>query len=186
MAGKKAVIIGATGLIGKQLVRLILKDNRYDSVVVITRSPLEKQDPKLVEVLNPDFDNLQKHASKLNGHDFYCALGTTRNKAGSKEAFLKVDVDYPLLFAEIAKSQRNFNQLLIVTAVGANSSSPLFYNHAKGQLEEKLQKLNLKTLKIFQPSLLLGNRKEFRLLEEVAKIVSGIASFFVIGSKKRV
>lgn len=184
--GKKAVVIGATGLVGKQLVRLIIKSEKYDSIVVVTRRPHEIKDPKLVEVIVEDFDDLEKHASKMNGNDFYCALGTTRSKAGSKEAFLKVDVEYPLEFARIAKSQKDFEQLLVVSAIGANSSSPLFYNSAKGQLEDRLHELNIKSLKIFQPSLLLGDRKEYRFFEEVAKVISAIASFFTIGSKKKV
>ncbi|MEO9482126.1 MAG: NAD(P)H-binding protein [Ekhidna sp.] len=186
MASKKAVVIGATGLVGKQLVRLMVKDNRYDSVLLILRKPHEIKDPKLIELIIEDFEDLSKKASRLNGHDFYCALGTTRKKAGSKEAFLKVDVEYPISFARLAQLQPDFQQLLVVTAVGANSSSPLFYNKAKGELEDRLQELKLKRLKIFQPSLLLGNRKEYRFMEEVAKVLSAIASFFTIGSKKKV
>ena len=183
---KKAVVIGATGLVGRQLVRLMLKDDKYASILVVTRRSYDIKDPKVVEVQIEDFDDLSKHAAKMNGHDFYCALGTTRKKAGSKEAFLKVDVEYPLTFAQIASKQKDFQQLLVVSAVGANSSSPLLYNKAKGELEDQLQNLKLRALKIFQPSLLLGDRKEFRLFEEVAKVISKIASFFVIGSKKQV
>ncbi|MEP0985542.1 NAD(P)H-binding protein [Ekhidna sp.] len=183
---KKAIVIGATGLVGKQLVRLMVKDEKYDSIVVVTRRPHEIKDPKLIEVIVEDFKDLKKIASKMNGNDFYCALGTTRSKAGSKEAFLKVDVEYPQEFARIAQSQTGFEQLLVVSAVGANSSSPLFYNSAKGQMEDKLQEMDLKALKIFQPSLLLGDRKEYRFFEEVAKVISAIASFFTIGSKKKV
>ncbi|WP_421764466.1 NAD(P)H-binding protein [Ekhidna sp.] len=183
---KKAIVIGATGLVGKQLIRLMVKDEKYDSIVVVTRRPHEIKDPKLIEVIVEDFKDLKKIASKMNGNDFYCALGTTRSKAGSKEVFLKVDVEYPQEFARIAQSQTGFEQLLVVSAVGANSSSPLFYNSAKGQLEDKLQEMNLKALKIFQPSLLLGDRKEYRFFEEVAKVISAIASFFTIGSKKKV
>ncbi len=186
MSAKKALVIGATGLVGKQLVRLLLKDENYDSVIVVTRRPHDLKDPKLVEVIVKDFANLKKYKSKMKAHDYYCALGTTRSKAGSKEAFLKIDVDYPLEFAKIISEQTDFQQLLVVTAVGANSSSPLFYNMAKGKLEDELQKLDLKSLKIFQPSLLLGDRQESRFFEEVAKIISAVASFFMIGSRKRV
>lgn len=186
MSGRKALVIGATGLVGNQLVRLLLKEEAYSSVIVVSRRPHEIKDPKLVEIIVEDFDDLHKHASRMNADDFYCALGTTRKKAGSKEAFLKIDVEYPLELAKIANSQPDFKQLLVVTAVGANSSSPLFYNEAKGKLEDSLEALNLKALKIFQPSLLVGNRQEYRFFEEVAKVISAIASFFVIASKKRV
>lgn len=186
MSGKTAVIIGATGLVGKQLVRLMIKDNRYKKIVLILRQSHELKDPKLEEVIINDFDKLIEYKTSMDAHDFYCALGTTRKKAGSKEAFIKVDVDYPLAFARIAKDQPQFSQLLVVTAVGANSSSPLFYNMTKGQLEDQLQELELNALKIFQPSLLLGDRSEVRYMEELAKFISGIASFFTIGSKKRV
>ena len=186
MSGKKAVVIGATGLVGKQLIRLMIKDERYDKITLISRKSHEIKDPKLVEVLIKDFSDLREFQSKMDGHDFYCALGTTRKQAGSKEAFLKVDVEYPLEFAKIAKSQPSFEQLLVVTAVGANSHSPLFYNMAKGQLEDHLQALKLRALKIFQPSLLLGKRDKTRFIEEVAKLFSAIASFFTIASKKRV
>ncbi len=186
MPNRKAVIIGATGLVGYQLVRLMVKDDRYDSITLVSRRSHEIKDPKVIEVLVEDFDNLENHASSFNGDDFYCTLGTTRKMAGSKEAFLKVDIEYPIAFAKIAMAQPDFKQLLVVTAVGANSSSPLFYNMAKGQLEDQLQALNIEALKIFQPSLLLGKRKEYRFLEEVAKFLSAIASFFMIASKKQV
>ncbi len=186
MSGKKAVVIGATGLVGNQLVRLMINDKRYDSVLLVVRRPHTLKDPKVIELIVKDFDRLQDHKAAMNGHDFYCALGTTRKKAGSKEAFLKIDVDYPMEFAKIALAQPNFKQLLVVTAVGAKSSSPLFYNMAKGILEDRLQELKIKSLKIFQPSLLLGNRNEYRLLEEVAKILSAFASFFTVGSKRKV
>lgn len=186
MVRRKAVVIGATGLVGRQLVRLMIKEDRYDSILLIVRKPYEIKDPKVVELVIKDFNDLEKYQSRMEGHDFYCALGTTRKKAGSKEAFLEVDVTYPMEFARIARSQNDFQQLLVVTAVGADSSSRLFYNKAKGQLEDQLQELKLKALKIFQPSLLLGNRSEYRLLEEIAKTLSSIASFFTLGSKKRV
>lgn len=186
MQGKRAVVIGATGLVGHQLVRLMINDERYDSVLLVVRKPHTLKDPKVVELIVKDFDRLQDHKDAMNGHDFYCALGTTRKKAGSKEAFLKVDVDYPLEFAKIAASQKDYKQLLVVTSVGAKSSSPLFYNMAKGLLEDRLQELKLGALKIFQPSLLLGNRKEYRFLEEIAKVLSAFASFFTIGSKRQV
>ena len=173
-------------MVGRQLVKLLAKDDQYESILVISRRSFDIKDPKIVELLVEDFEDLSNYAAKMNGHDFYCALGTTRKKAGSKEAFVKVDLEYPLAFTQIAAMQKDFKQLLIVSALGAKSSSPIFYNRVKGELEEKLQELKLKSLKIFQPSLLIGDREEFRLFEEVAKVISKIASFFVPRSKKLV
>ena len=184
--GKKALIVGATGLVGKSLLNLLLTKDYYDEVVVISRRPISVENEKLHNVLIPDFENLSDHKSEMNVHDVYCTLGTTRKKAGSKEIFLKVDLEYPIELALHTMQQSNFQQFLVVTSLGANASSPLFYNRTKGKLEVALEKLNMKALKIFQPSLLLGHREEFRFLEEVAKFVSKALSFFVVGSKKKV
>lgn len=185
MSKKTAIIIGATGLVGKALVRLLLEKDYYEKITVIVRRELAIKDNRLNVVIVDDFDGLNDFSTHLNAHDYYCSLGTTRKKAGSKEAFLKVDVDYPIQFAKIAMQQPDFEQFLVVTSLGANADSPLFYNMAKGKLEEDLIKLGMKSLKIFQPSLLIGYRDEFRLGEEVGKFVSSIFSFFAIGSKNR-
>ncbi len=183
MAEKTACIIGSTGLIGGHLVRLILSSDQYNKLIVISRRSLDQNDPKLEALIIEDFTTLEEQKSKLKVDDYFCALGTTMKKAGSKEAFLKVDVEFPLKFAEIAKE--NNGQVLMVSAQGANSSSMIFYNRAKGELEEKLKSLNLRSLKVFRPSLLLGDRDEFRPLEWLGEIISKIGSFFMFGSKKK-
>ncbi|NQZ75095.1 MAG: oxidoreductase [Ekhidna sp.] len=186
MRKRSAVVIGASGLIGRQLVRLLVSDERYDLITVIVRRSLNLSDQKIKEIILEDFSRLSDITSDISGNDYFCTLGTTIKKAGSKKAFLQVDVEYPLIFGQNARNDKSFRQFLIVSAVGANASSMIFYNRAKGEMEERLQKLGLDALKIFQPSLLLGDRDEFRFLEEVAKIFSNIASLFIIGSKKRV
>ena len=110
----------------------MIAEDYYDSIVLIVRKPHEIKDPKVVELVIKDFKDLGKYRSQMDGHDFYCSLGTTRKKAGSKDAFLEVDVNYPMEFARIAKSQKDFHQLLVVTAVGADSSSMFFYTRPKG------------------------------------------------------
>lgn len=182
---KKALIAGATGLVGKALVNLLLEKEYYEEIVILSRRELAVDDERLKVVIVSDFDKLEEHQSALNVEDVYCSLGTTRKKAGSKEAFLKVDVDYPMKLAELTKDQPRFQQFLLVSSLGANADSPLFYNETKGKLEQALEDLEMNGLKIFQPSLLLGKREEFRLLEEVGKAVSALLSFFVVGSKKR-
>lgn len=185
MPSKTALIAGATGLVGNALLNLLLQKDYYQKIIVLTRKELRIKDNRLEVILLKDFDQLESVSEKIQANDYYVALGTTMKKAGSKEAFLKVDVEYPLKIALIAMNQPDFRQFLVVTSYGANANSPLFYNRAKGRLEDGLIKLNLKSLKIFQPSLLIGYRDEFRFWEEVAKGVSTLLSFFVIGSKRR-
>lgn len=182
---KTALVVGATGLVGKALIRLLLAKDFYDKVIVLSRRELEIKDNRIEMIILEDFDKMGEIASKLNANDVYCALGTTLKQAGSKENFLKIDVEYPVKLAKIVKEQPLFEQFLMVTSHGANSDSPIFYNKLKGQVEDELVKIKLKSLKIFQPSLLLGYRDDFRFKEEVAKFFSTILTFFMIGSKTR-
>jgi uncharacterized protein YbjT (DUF2867 family) len=174
--GRKAVIAGATGLIGRELVHLLLHDVNYEQVFIIVRSKTLLDHPKLTQVVT-DFNNLELIADYLNDSDVYCTLGTTIRIAKTQEAFRKVDYEYPLQLAQLALSH-HANQFLIVTALGANASSKIFYSKVKGELEESLMKLGLAKLYIFHPSLLLGDRKEVRRGERIgsilAKGISGI------------
>jgi len=180
---KTALIVGATGLVGKALIRLLLTKDFYKKIIVLSRRELEIKDNRIEMVILEDFDKMEEIASKLNANDVYCAIGTTLKQAGSKENFLKIDVEYPVALAKIVSKQPLFEQFLMVTSHGANSDSPIFYNKVKGQIEDELIELNLKSLKIFQPSLLLGYRDDFRFKEEVAKFFSAILTFFMVGTK---
>ena len=182
---KIALITGATGLVGKALVRLLLEKDYYSKIIILSRRELEIKDNRIEMIILQDFDKMEDIADQLNAHDVYCALGTTLKQAGSKEKFKKIDVEWPLMLARIVKDQPLFSQFLMVTSHGANSESPLFYNQVKGEVEDELLKMDFKSLKIFQPSLLLGYRDDFRFWEEVMKFLSALLSFFMIGSKTR-
>jgi len=182
---KTALVIGATGLVGKALIRLLLTKDYYKKIIVLSRRELTIKDNRIEMIILDDFEKMEEVADKLNANDVYCALGTTLKQAGSKEQFLKIDVEYPVRLAKITKEQPLFEQFLMVTAHGANSDSPLFYNQVKGEVEDELIELKLDALKIFQPSLLLGYRDEFRFKEEVAKFFSAVLSFFMVGTKAR-
>ncbi len=181
--GKTAVVTGATGLVGRELMKVLLANDYYSKIVVVGRRSLDIKDNRIEEII-VDFDQLASVADQLNAEDHYCCLGTTKKKAGSKERFKKIDLNYPLELAEIAKKGSRFNTFIVVTAVGADSESPLFYNQIKGELEDKLKNLGLKSLHIFQPSLLIGAREDFRVLEELAKFFTVVLSFFIIGLNK--
>lgn len=180
---RSAVVVGATGLIGKELVQLLLSDPDYSVVTWIVRRPTGVAHPKLQEqVVN--FDQLEQMEINLKGADVFCVLGTTIKKAGSQGAFRHVDYTYPLALGRMAKEQ-GARQFLIVTAMGANQSSRVFYNRVKGEVEVALRELGLRALHIFRPSLLLGNREEFRLGERVAASFSGVLSPLFVGALRK-
>ena len=166
---KSALILGASGLVGSEVLSLSLESDLYNKIVIVVRSPLTIKHNKLVEKII-DFD-MPKWEEIFPVDHVYCCLGTTIKKAGSKTNFIKVDHDYPLAFAAAAKKWES-SVFSVITAAGVSPESKIFYNNVKGQLEKKLKSLELFSTLIFRPSLLLGERKEFRLGE---KIGSGIA-----------
>jgi uncharacterized protein YbjT (DUF2867 family) len=180
---RKAVVAGATGLIGKELVQLLISEPAYVAVTLLVRRPTGITHPKIYEKIL-DFDNLEQAGIDLTGADVFCTLGTTIKKAGTQEAFRQVDYTYPLTLGRMAKT-RGAKQFLIVTSMGASSSSRFFYNRVKGDIEEALRNLDLPALQIFRPSLLLGNRKEIRIGERIASAVSGILSPLFLGPLRK-
>ena len=178
---RTALIVGATGLIGNHLLTKLLHSPYYDKVVVLTRRTLGIINTKLTEVI---FDFDRPDASKVVGNDIFCCLGTTIKKAGSKEAFRKVDLEYPLTIASLAK-QNGAEKFLIVTAMGSNAQSGIFYNKVKGEVEQELISLGYPVLHIFQPSLLLGKRDESRFGEKVGEVLAAVFKPVMLGPLKK-
>ncbi|WP_084243948.1 oxidoreductase [Planomicrobium okeanokoites] len=183
MTGKSALIAGATGLTGSKLVEVLLDRPEYDRVTVLVRRPLELEHPKL-EQIQVDYYRLEDYKKHFQVDDVFCCLGTTIKKAGSQKAFRRVDYDYPVALAELAKSA-GAKKFLVISAMGADSRSNIFYNRVKGQMEDSLKKLDLSALHIFRPSLLLGDRKEFRLGEKAASLISPVFSPILRGGMKK-
>ncbi|MVM38303.1 NAD(P)H-binding protein [Spirosoma sp. HMF3257] len=161
---KTALVLGATGLIGELLTHRLVDSPFYHNVKVLVRKSLTWQHPRLQEV---QFDFEHPNGLLTQADDVFCCLGTTIKKAGSKEAFRKVDYQYPMDIAQLSLAS-GAQQFAIVTAMGADSDSSFFYNRVKGDVERDLTALNFPTLLIFRPSLLLGNRPEKRLGERIA------------------
>lgn len=178
---KTALLIGATGLIGKQVLQNLLESPDYGEVRALTRKSLNIRHPKLAEIIF-DFDSPDKAAVKAD--DIFCCLGTTIKKAGSQEAFRKVDLEYPLKIASIAKIN-GAEKYLIVSSMGADSKSVFFYNRVKGEVQDKLASFNFDSLHILQPSLLLGEREERRLGEKVGEVLAKLLGPLMSGSLKK-
>jgi uncharacterized protein YbjT (DUF2867 family) len=148
------------------------------------RKPTGLSHPKLTEI-PVDFDQLESAKDSFKGVDsIFCTLGTTMAKAGSKETFYKVDYTYVVKMAEIGK-ETGASQFLVVTALGTDKNSPIFYNKVKGEAEEAIIKSGIGGIKIFRPSLLLGDRKENRPGEKIGEIVGNLVSPLLFGFLKK-
>jgi len=163
---KTALLLGASGLVGGYCLRLLLEHGAYEKVVVFTRRILALTHPKLEQHV-VDFDLPQTFSHLLKGDDLYCCLGTTMAKAGSKEAFFKVDYTYGYEIARTAV-ENGVNQFLLVSSVGASAKSIFYYSRVKGELEDAVKALPFWAVHIFQPSVLLGERNENRWGEQWA------------------
>ncbi|TVY06883.1 NAD-dependent epimerase/dehydratase family protein [Paenibacillus cremeus] len=186
VTGKIAVVAGATGLIGSELVRMLESDPAYARVIVLVRRKVDWGVQSRVETVVVDFDRLEEalEAVPVGGAHVFCALGTTIRKAGSQEAFRQVDYAYPLALGRAA-AKAGAEQFLIVSAMGANAESGIFYNRVKGEVEEGLRQLGLRGLHLFRPSLLLGERQEFRLGERIGAVVSRGLAFLLVGGWRK-
>lgn len=182
-SNKTALIAGASGLVGNILLKLLLNDDRYSEVKVLCRSALDIEHPKLKEEIL-HFDHLEEYASFFEVDHVFCCLGTTIKKAGSEEAFIKVDQEYPLTMAQLAH-QKKVSHFLIITAMGADRSSIIFYNKVKGQVETAIKDLKLKATSVCRPSLLIGDRKESRTGEKIGAVVMKIVSPLMLGPLKK-
>ena len=181
---KTAVIIGATGAVGKEILKEILADNFYNKVYILGRESIGKlgDEERLTKII-VDFENINFDTSILEDADVFASLGTTIKIAGSKENQRKIDVDYTVNFSKLCEGKvRSFN---VVSAIGANSKSKNFYNSLKGELEDKLKVMNLGVLRIFQPSLLISKRDDKRFLEQMFMKVAPIFQLVLKGKAKK-
>jgi uncharacterized protein YbjT (DUF2867 family) len=169
----RALVLGVSGLVGGELYQGILNDPRFEQVVTLSRAPLESHPKAAHHKVN--FEQLEELGELFKVDVVFCCLGTTIAKAGTKDAFRKVDFNYPLTAAKLLQNNNPEGSFLVITAMGADSNSSVFYNKTKGELEEALQVLKLGCLVIFKPSLILGKRNESRPLEafgqRLAKVV---------------
>jgi uncharacterized protein YbjT (DUF2867 family) len=178
-----ALVLGASGLIGKSCLRLLLADGAYREVRVFARRALTEEHPNL-RVTTGEFSRLAEHGSLFDADDVFCCLGSTIRKAGSREAFREVDFGYPLEAARLT-GQHGGRSFLIVTALGADRTSAVFYTRVKGEVEEAISKAGVPAVHIFRPSMLLGDREESRPGEALGGGVMRLLAPFMVGKLKK-
>ena len=180
----KAVVVGATGLVGAELVRLLLNNKKYSKVIVIARRRLSIVHPRLEQQLI-SFDELDAcPADWFEAADVFCTLGTTIKQAKSKENFERVDFHYVVELGKLVKRHRA-KKMIVITAMGSSERSMFFYSKVKGKTERVLQELELPQLIIVRPSLIIGPRRQFRLGEAFAAKLSSWLSFAFKGKMKK-
>ena len=173
---RRVLLAGATGLVGRALLHQLLADPMVGEVRALTRRALSRSEllgrgghppgDERLQVCEIDFERLDRHTELFEVDWVCCAMGTTIRKAGSRAAFRQVDFDYPFQMAQLARAH-GARQLLLVSAMGADADSRVFYNRVKGELEEALSELDYESVCVAQPSLLAGERGEFRLAERL-------------------
>ncbi len=179
----KALILGSTGLVGEILLHKLLADDFFSNVTAYVRRPTGFKHPKYLESI-VDFEKIE---NSIDSDIVFCCLGTTMKVAGSKEAFKKVDFEYPLKIARLQKEHSK--KFILISALGASSQSKIFYNQIKGHIEKELIKLNYHSLVILRPSLIDGAREKtnqpFRAGEQISRFVLKFANSLLVGALAR-
>jgi uncharacterized protein YbjT (DUF2867 family) len=180
---RTAVVAGATGLVGSHVLHLLIADPAWTRVVTLGRRATSVQDSKLEQRI-VNLGALEAIADLPLPHDIFCCLGTTIKQAGSQDAFRKVDYDYVVGLAR-AGVRLGAKQFLLVSAIGADPESRVFYSRVKGEAEAAVRQLPYRSIQIFRPSLLLGDRAEFRLGERIAALLTPLLNPLLISRLRR-
>lgn len=180
---KTALLVGATGLTGGKLLELLLKDDRYDKVKLFSRSSVGFTHDKLEEYL-VDLFKVETYKSDFTGDEVFCCIGTTKKKTPDNETYKKIDYGIPVSMAKLAH-ENSISTFIVISALGANSKSNVFYNKVKGEMEDDILLQNLKHTYILQPSLIGGERSEKRTGEWLFKKAMKVLGLIMIGSLKK-
>jgi uncharacterized protein YbjT (DUF2867 family) len=183
MENRRALLVGATGLVGGHVLHYLLDDAAFDKVIVLGRKPLPSISAKL-EQHTVNFEHLEQFSSLIMANDVFCCLGTTIKKAGSQAAFERVDFRYPYEVARLAAAN-GASQYLIVTSLGASVTASLFYSQVKGKVEEAVKALPFPAIHIFRPSMLLGKREEVRWQDLLVPPLMKLVTPLMIGKWKK-
>ncbi len=177
------MLVGASGLVGSHLLQRLLARPEYGRVTIWVRREVPSQHSKLTQVV-VDFERLQQYVMAVDAEDVFVTLGTTIKRAGSQQAFRHVDYAYPVQIASLAK-QRGAQRFLMVSALGADAKSSVFYNRVKGEAESAIRSLGLPKVWFFRPSLLVGERAESRPGEKIGLLVAKLIAPLLAGRLRK-
>ncbi len=179
MKKKTAIILGATGLTGSYLLDILLESNDYKKVKVFTRRTTEKKHPVLEEKLC-NLLKLQQYADDFIADEVFCCIGTTRVKTPDKALYNEIDFGIPVVAATLAE-KNNVETFSVISAIGANKNSRIFYSRTKGEMEEDILQKNIPNILIYRPSIIFGKRKDRRLFEKTGLIFTKVLQIFFVG-----
>lgn len=181
--GKTAIILGATGLTGSIILNKLLDDERYSTIKLFSRKSIENNNPKIIEYIGNLFE-LEKFKKDFTADELFCCVGTTTKKTPDKVLYKKIDYGIPVAAAKLSV-ENSINTFLVVSSLGANPKSSVFYSRIKGEMEQAVLKENILNTYILRPSFILGNRKENRIGESVGKVVFSAFQFLLVGKLKK-
>jgi len=184
VTNNNAVVFGSTGLVGNVLIQELLQSAEYEKTIAVTRKKLSVDNPQMEQVLLPDYSKLADLKGLLSAKTWYCCIGTTIKTAGSREAFRDVDFEIPRKIAELAETL-SIPEMVVISSMGANAASSNFYLRTKGEMEQKVRENYSGNLKFVRPSLLMGDRNEFRSGEKVAVVFMKIFGWAFIGPLRK-
>ena len=179
---KTAIILGATGLTGNHILHKLIEDKNYETIKLFSRSKIDGL-PKKVKQFIGDILDLAQFKANFTADEVYCCIGTTAKKTPDKTLYKKIDYGIPFAAAKLSK-ENNIATFLVVSAMGANAQSTVFYNKTKGEMEHDVLKQNIINTFILRPSLIGGERKESRILEKIGLVVIKLIQPLFIGKLK--
>lgn len=181
---KTAIILGASGLTGGLLLEKLLNDPSFEKIKLFSRSSVEITNPKIEEHLI-DMFQLEDYSEAFVADVVFCCIGTTKAKTPDKETYKKIDYGIPVTAAKLAKQNR-IKTFIVISALGADENSSVFYNKTKGEMQRDVLKQNIKNTYVLQPSLIVGNRNDSRFGENVAEFFMRIFEFLIPNKYKMI
>ena len=181
--GKSTIILGATGLTGQLVLQQLLKDSRYDKIILFSRSSVNTKNDKVVEYL-ADLIKLEDYKANFTADEVFCCIGTTAAKTPDRNLYKKIDYGIPVTAAKLAKAN-GIKTFMVISAMGANIESGVFYNRTKGEMERDVLQQGIERTYVLRPSLIGGDRNEKRLGEYIEKQLFKLLNPLMLGSLKK-